>query len=178
MWCLKLPRTLGADSPGTAGRESYHGGSIEGSVHVCGDLAKLEQNALNWKEKSCEGRASVTKLFLWLQVDLSFSPSEGLPSSDAHLQFQASPNSLCAVRAVDKSVLLMKPEADLSPASVRFWSVEKVRAWSEQEQPVLEWKQRALVRAVLLLVFLQWAKRWEMGSSCFLGVLCDFRDGN
>ncbi|XP_009465522.1 PREDICTED: alpha-2-macroglobulin-like [Nipponia nippon] len=52
------------------------------------------------------------------KVDLSFSPSEALPSSDAHLLFRASPNSLCAVRAVDKSVLLMKPEADLSPSSV------------------------------------------------------------
>ncbi|NXJ41885.1 A2MG protein, partial [Ciconia maguari] len=52
------------------------------------------------------------------KVDLRFSPSEGLPSSDAHLLFRASPNSLCAVRAVDKSVLLMKPEADLSPNSV------------------------------------------------------------
>ncbi|KFV60267.1 Alpha-2-macroglobulin, partial [Tyto alba] len=52
------------------------------------------------------------------KVDLSFSASEGLPSSDTHLLFRASPNSLCAVRAVDKSVLLMKPEADLSPSSV------------------------------------------------------------
>ncbi|NWS75318.1 A2MG protein, partial [Crotophaga sulcirostris] len=52
------------------------------------------------------------------KVDLSFSPPEGLPSSDARLLFRASPNSLCAVRAVDKSVLLMKPEADLSPSSV------------------------------------------------------------
>uniref|UniRef100_A0A8C4JDK4 Alpha-2-macroglobulin n=1 Tax=Dromaius novaehollandiae TaxID=8790 RepID=A0A8C4JDK4_DRONO len=52
------------------------------------------------------------------KVDLSFSPSEGLPSSDTHLLFRASPNSLCAVRAVDKSVLLMKPEAELSPISV------------------------------------------------------------
>ncbi|NXS76046.1 A2MG protein, partial [Pandion haliaetus] len=52
------------------------------------------------------------------KVDLNFSASEGLPSSDAHLLFRASPNSLCAVRAVDKSVLLMKPEADLSPSSV------------------------------------------------------------
>ncbi|NWI79736.1 A2MG protein, partial [Dryoscopus gambensis] len=59
-----------------------------------------------------------TELCFNNKVDLSFSPSEGLPSSDAHLRFQASPNSLCAVRAVDKSVLLMKPEADLSPTSV------------------------------------------------------------
>ncbi|NXM61042.1 A2MG protein, partial [Illadopsis cleaveri] len=59
-----------------------------------------------------------TELCFNNKVDLSFSPLEGLPSSDAHLQFRASPNSLCAVRAVDKSVLLMKPEADLSPTSV------------------------------------------------------------
>ncbi|XP_032534613.1 alpha-2-macroglobulin isoform X1 [Chiroxiphia lanceolata] len=59
-----------------------------------------------------------TELCFNNKVDLNFSPSEGLPSSHAHLLFRASPNSLCAVRAVDKSVLLMKPEADLSPASV------------------------------------------------------------
>ncbi|XP_071618058.1 alpha-2-macroglobulin [Heliangelus exortis] len=52
------------------------------------------------------------------KVDLSFSPSEGLPSWDARLMLRASPNSLCAVRAVDKSILLMKPEAELSPSSV------------------------------------------------------------
>uniref|UniRef100_A0A8C3M1M4 Alpha-2-macroglobulin n=1 Tax=Chrysolophus pictus TaxID=9089 RepID=A0A8C3M1M4_CHRPC len=52
------------------------------------------------------------------KVGLSFSPSEGLPSSDTHLLFRASPKSLCAVRAVDKSVLLMKSEADLSPSLV------------------------------------------------------------
>ncbi|NXU61317.1 A2MG protein, partial [Horornis vulcanius] len=59
-----------------------------------------------------------TELCFNNKVELSFSPSEGLPSSDARLQFRASPNSLCAVRAVDKSVLLMKSEADLSPTSV------------------------------------------------------------
>uniref|UniRef100_A0A8C3TWX6 Alpha-2-macroglobulin n=1 Tax=Catharus ustulatus TaxID=91951 RepID=A0A8C3TWX6_CATUS len=59
-----------------------------------------------------------TELCFNNKVGLSFSSSEGLPSSDAHLQFQASPNSLCAVRAVDKSILLMKQEADLSPTSV------------------------------------------------------------
>eukprot|EP00076_Gallus_gallus_P033040 XP_024998578.1 alpha-2-macroglobulin isoform X2 [Gallus gallus] len=52
------------------------------------------------------------------KVGLSFSSSEGLPSSDTHLLFRASPKSLCAVRAVDSSVLLMKPEADLSHSSV------------------------------------------------------------
>ncbi|NXH31645.1 A2MG protein, partial [Myiagra hebetior] len=52
------------------------------------------------------------------KVRLSFAPKEGLPASDTHLRLRASPRSLCALRAVDKSVLLMKPENELSPSSV------------------------------------------------------------
>ncbi|NXQ62769.1 A2MG protein, partial [Anthoscopus minutus] len=51
-------------------------------------------------------------------VRLSFAPKEGLPASNTHLQLHTSPRSLCALRAVDKSVLLMKPENELSPSSV------------------------------------------------------------
>lgn len=49
---------------------------------------------------------------------LSFAPKEGLPASNTHLQLHTSPRSLCALRAVDKSVLLMKPEDELSASSV------------------------------------------------------------
>ncbi|KAL2311201.1 hypothetical protein Nmel_002893 [Mimus melanotis] len=52
------------------------------------------------------------------KVRLSFVPKEGLPASDTHMQLHTSPRSLCALRAVDKSVLLMKPENELSPSSV------------------------------------------------------------
>ncbi|NXD52406.1 A2MG protein, partial [Corvus moneduloides] len=52
------------------------------------------------------------------KVRLSFAPKEGLPASDTHLRLHASPRSLCALHAVDKSVLLMKPENELSPSSV------------------------------------------------------------
>ncbi|NXV71443.1 A2MG protein, partial [Atlantisia rogersi] len=52
------------------------------------------------------------------KVRLSFAPKEGLPASNTRLQLQTSPRSLCAFRAVDKSVLLMKPEDELSPSSV------------------------------------------------------------
>ncbi|OBS67462.1 hypothetical protein A6R68_03997, partial [Neotoma lepida] len=34
----------------------------------------------------------------------------------AHLRVTASPQSLCGLRAVDQSVLLLKPEAELSPS--------------------------------------------------------------
>lgn len=52
------------------------------------------------------------------KVNLSFSPAQSPPASHAHLRVTASPQSLCALRAVDQSVLLMKPEAELSPSSV------------------------------------------------------------
>ncbi|XP_004451443.2 pregnancy zone protein [Dasypus novemcinctus] len=51
-------------------------------------------------------------------VDLSFSSTRSLPASHTHLRVAASPQSLCALRAVDQSVLLLKPEAELSPTSV------------------------------------------------------------
>ncbi|NXK68027.1 A2MG protein, partial [Sylvietta virens] len=52
------------------------------------------------------------------KVRLSFAPKDGLPASNTHLQLHTSPRSLCALRAVDKSVFLMKPENELSPSSV------------------------------------------------------------
>uniref|UniRef100_A0A2K5QFJ9 PZP alpha-2-macroglobulin like n=1 Tax=Cebus imitator TaxID=2715852 RepID=A0A2K5QFJ9_CEBIM len=52
------------------------------------------------------------------KVDLSFSPAQSLPASHTHLRVAAAPQSLCALRAVDQSVLLMKPEAELSTSSV------------------------------------------------------------
>ncbi|KFP53125.1 Alpha-2-macroglobulin, partial [Cathartes aura] len=89
---------------------------------VQADIAPVAQVLVYTTAPSREVIADSTKFNIQKcfsnKVDLSFSASEGLPSSDAHLLFRASPNSLCAVRAVDKSVLLMKPEADLSPSSV------------------------------------------------------------
>ncbi|KAM9173427.1 alpha-2-macroglobulin-like [Pangshura tecta] len=68
------------------------------------------------------------------KVDLHFSQSEGLPASDTHLRVGASPGSLCAVRAVDKSVLLMKPEAELSPSSVYdLLPVKEIRGYNYRE---------------------------------------------
>ncbi|KYO44645.1 hypothetical protein Y1Q_0010454 [Alligator mississippiensis] len=48
------------------------------------------------------------------KVKLGFSEEEALPGSDVSLQMQAAPGSVCAVRAVDQSVLLMRPEKELS----------------------------------------------------------------
>ncbi|XP_006901822.1 PREDICTED: alpha-2-macroglobulin-like [Elephantulus edwardii] len=52
------------------------------------------------------------------KVNLTFSSAQSMPASDNHLKITATPLSLCALRAVDQSMLLMKPEAELSPESV------------------------------------------------------------
>ncbi|XP_009892446.1 PREDICTED: alpha-2-macroglobulin-like [Charadrius vociferus] len=65
------------------------------------------------------------------KVRLSFVPKEGLPASNTSLQLHASPRSLCALRAVDKSVLLMKPEDELSPSSVYdLLPLKEIRGYS------------------------------------------------
>ncbi|KAK7826257.1 hypothetical protein U0070_021271, partial [Myodes glareolus] len=59
------------------------------------------------------------------QVSIGFSPSQQLPGTEVELQLQAAPGSLCAVRAVDESVLLLRPESELTNSSVYgmfpFW---------------------------------------------------------
>ncbi|XP_060514423.1 pregnancy zone protein-like [Panthera onca] len=52
------------------------------------------------------------------KVNLSFSSAQSPPASNINLEVTATPHSLCALRAVDQSVLLMKPEAELSPRLV------------------------------------------------------------
>ncbi|XP_075774804.1 alpha-2-macroglobulin-like protein 1 isoform X3 [Pelodiscus sinensis] len=48
------------------------------------------------------------------KVKLAFSQDWALSGSELQLRVQAAPGSLCAVRAMNRSVLLMKPEAELS----------------------------------------------------------------
>lgn len=86
-------------------------------LHVCPCLA-LPPFSLGM------GRASSVPLSPYLmslcppQVKLAFSEGRALPGSQLNLQVQAAPGSLCAVRAVDQSVLLMKPETELSTDTV------------------------------------------------------------
>uniref|UniRef100_A0A667GB78 Pregnancy zone protein n=1 Tax=Lynx canadensis TaxID=61383 RepID=A0A667GB78_LYNCA len=61
------------------------------------------------------------------KVNLSFSSAQSPPASNINLEVTATPHSLCALRAVDQSVLLMKPEAELSPHSVSPLSALDVR---------------------------------------------------
>ncbi|XP_021488325.1 alpha-2-macroglobulin [Meriones unguiculatus] len=52
------------------------------------------------------------------KVTLTFHPNSSLPGTHTLLSVMTSPNSLCALRAVDHSLLLLKPEAELSPSLV------------------------------------------------------------
>ncbi|NXA89703.1 A2ML1 protein, partial [Melanocharis versteri] len=52
------------------------------------------------------------------QVRMAFSEARALPGAALRLQLGAAPGSLCAVRAVDRSVLLLKPEAELNAEAV------------------------------------------------------------
>ncbi|XP_018409165.1 PREDICTED: pregnancy zone protein-like [Nanorana parkeri] len=52
------------------------------------------------------------------QVKVGFSPDEVLPGSDVSLQVQAAPGSLCGVRVVDQSVVLLKPDKELTVEKV------------------------------------------------------------
>lgn len=49
---------------------------------------------------------------------MAFSEARALPGAALRLQLGAAPGSLCAVRAVDRSVLLLKPEAELNAEAV------------------------------------------------------------
>ncbi|XP_073402570.1 alpha-2-macroglobulin-like isoform X3 [Dendrobates tinctorius] len=52
------------------------------------------------------------------KVSTEFSPGKVLPGSDVSLQVQAAPGSLCGLRVVDKSVVLMRPEKELTAKKV------------------------------------------------------------
>ncbi|KAM3913955.1 alpha-2-macroglobulin-like [Leptodactylus fuscus] len=52
------------------------------------------------------------------KVSTEFSPHEVLPGSDVSLQVEAAPGSLCGLRVVDQSVVLMKPEKELTADKV------------------------------------------------------------
>ncbi|XP_021233538.1 alpha-2-macroglobulin-like protein 1 [Numida meleagris] len=52
------------------------------------------------------------------KVKMAFSKERALPGSALKMELEAAPGSLCAIRAVDRSVLLLKPEAELSTAEI------------------------------------------------------------
>ncbi|KAF4070385.1 hypothetical protein AMELA_G00284900 [Ameiurus melas] len=58
------------------------------------------------------------KLCLANKVSLNFSQSSELPGGQVSLILRATPGSLCSVRAIDQSLLLLQPENELNTKSV------------------------------------------------------------
>uniref|UniRef100_A0A8D3DEY3 Alpha-2-macroglobulin-like protein 1 n=1 Tax=Scophthalmus maximus TaxID=52904 RepID=A0A8D3DEY3_SCOMX len=54
------------------------------------------------------------------KVSLKFSSLQSLPAEKTTLSLKAHPGSMCSVRAIDQSVLLLKPEEELTVGSVRI----------------------------------------------------------
>uniref|UniRef100_A0A8C4VEX1 Alpha-2-macroglobulin n=1 Tax=Gopherus evgoodei TaxID=1825980 RepID=A0A8C4VEX1_9SAUR len=126
-----------------AGTEVHPVGDGERELPVGPDIAPLARVLVYTSLPSGEVIASSKdfriKNCFANKVNLNFSPAEGLPTSDTHLRVGASPGSLCAVRAVDKSVLLMKPEAELSPSSVYdLLPVKEIRGYNYREHHLEE----------------------------------------
>ncbi|NXH24561.1 A2ML1 protein, partial [Myiagra hebetior] len=69
------------------------------------------------------------------QVRMAFSEARALPGTELRLQLGAAPGSLCAVRAVDRSVLLLKPEAELNAEAVYKALPEFTYPHSIQDEP-------------------------------------------
>jgi hypothetical protein len=52
------------------------------------------------------------------QVSINFSRDKDLPGSNTSVHLQAAPDSFCALRAVDKSALLLNHGQEMTPESV------------------------------------------------------------
>ncbi|NXT16390.1 A2ML1 protein, partial [Prunella fulvescens] len=100
--------------------------------------------------------ADVTKLYVAKcfpnQVKMAFSEARALPGAALRLQLGAAPGSLCAVRAVDRSVLLLKPEAELNAEAVSAGP-----AWGPPAAPGAAWAGAGMM---LAQVSLTWSQCW------------------
>uniref|UniRef100_A0AAZ3RHZ4 A2ML1 protein n=1 Tax=Oncorhynchus tshawytscha TaxID=74940 RepID=A0AAZ3RHZ4_ONCTS len=70
-------------------------------------------------EAVADSRDFPIHLCLKNEVSLKFSSLQELPGEKTSLSLQAHPGSLCSLRAIDQSVLLLQPEQELSLDSVR-----------------------------------------------------------
>uniref|UniRef100_A0A8B9C5J7 A2ML1 protein n=1 Tax=Anser brachyrhynchus TaxID=132585 RepID=A0A8B9C5J7_9AVES len=104
------------------GREGRLRGSFSLELPVGPELAPMAAVLCYAVLPSGEMVADSTKLSLAKclpnKVKLAFSEERALPGSALRLELEAAPSSLCAIRAVDRSVLLLKPEAELSMEEV------------------------------------------------------------
>ncbi|KAM3913954.1 alpha-2-macroglobulin-like [Leptodactylus fuscus] len=73
------------------------------------------------------------------KVSAGFSPHEVLPGSDVSLQVGAAPGSLCGLRVVDQSVMLMKPGEELTADKVFDLFHSDIRWYDNRVQDYEDW---------------------------------------
>ncbi|XP_045443698.1 ovostatin homolog 2-like [Pipistrellus kuhlii] len=103
-------------------RDKAWDGQFSFPIHISADLAPVAIMLVYTLHPSGEIVADTVKFQVEKcfknKVSLKFSEEQGLPGSTTTLYLEAAPDSLCALRAVDKSVLLLKSEQELSAESV------------------------------------------------------------
>ncbi|XP_021518039.2 ovostatin homolog [Meriones unguiculatus] len=94
-------------------------GNFSFPLHISADLAPMANLFVYTLHPGGEIIADNVKLqtdkCFKNKVSIEFSKEQARPGSTASLHLQAAPDSFCALRAVDRSVLLLKPEQELSP---------------------------------------------------------------
>ncbi|XP_035289611.1 alpha-2-macroglobulin-like [Anguilla anguilla] len=97
-------------------------GELSFSLHQTEDLAPYAQvvvyTVLPNGEVVADSFNFPIQLCFKNKVSLQFSSSQELPGEKAFLQVQAKPGSLCSLRAIDQSVLLMRPDKELNAQKV------------------------------------------------------------
>uniref|UniRef100_A0A3B3CHH6 Alpha-2-macroglobulin-like 1 n=1 Tax=Oryzias melastigma TaxID=30732 RepID=A0A3B3CHH6_ORYME len=97
---------------------SVNKGYVRISLKNVMDLAPVAQVAIYTIVSSgqivADSRDFPVQLCLKNKVSLEFSATQELPGAKTTLTLQAQPSSLCSVRAIDQSVLLLKSEKELT----------------------------------------------------------------
>ncbi|KAM7116504.1 LOW QUALITY PROTEIN: ovostatin homolog 2-like [Molossus nigricans] len=103
-------------------RNKAWNGSFSFPINISADLAPVTVLLVYTLHPSGEIVADTVKFQIDKcfknKVSIKFSKEQGLPGSNTSLYLQAAPNSVCALQAVDKSVLLLKSEKELSAKRV------------------------------------------------------------
>uniref|UniRef100_A0A667YGG1 Alpha-2-macroglobulin-like protein 1 n=1 Tax=Myripristis murdjan TaxID=586833 RepID=A0A667YGG1_9TELE len=112
-------------------------GELSVSLQRMTDLAPVAQVVVYTVMPSGEGVADSQDFPVQLcfnnKVSLKFSSEQELPGEKTKLSVQAQPGSLCSVRAIDQSVLLLQPEQELTVGYVyNQLPVQKLSGYSYQ----------------------------------------------
>ncbi|XP_036821656.1 alpha-2-macroglobulin-P isoform X2 [Oncorhynchus mykiss] len=108
--------------PVTVNEGRVNQGELTLSLQQMSELTPLAQvvvyTMLPDGEAVADSRDFPIQLCLKNKVSLKFSSLQELPGEKTFLSLQAHPGSLCSLRAIDQSVLLLQPEQELSLDSV------------------------------------------------------------